>query len=222
VSDRLQRSDITYRRHYWDIDRFHSYPWSFRYYVYDYRPLYSYPSLYCFYYDFFPPYIYGHRAYYIPLVVRHYRYVDVPLIILSYNSYNWDGDYYLWDSSQRSLSDALRDIRRAWERNDIDLLMDHVRRGSRIAVYIRDEYAYSVDSQDYYDMTRDAMSVIRTRSFELDRIRRRDNAEVVAYGRHSYSDQEDSSKTVYVSYTLERRGSEWYITEVGSSSSRWY
>ncbi len=61
------------------------------------------------------------------------------------------------------------------------------------------------------------MEVIRTKHFEFDRVRKRETGEYVAYGKHTYYDEDVHLKTVYVSYTLERSGNEWYIVEVGCS-----
>lgn len=205
------------------------YPGKYNYYRYDYTPGYSYPSVYCFYYGYFPPYIQSHRVIYIyhnPGI--HYTYIDLPPIIISEPWYR--DDYYLRDGSNYQLSSALQGIRRAWERNDVDLLMQYVGRNSQVDIYLKDEYAYSVNKQDYYDMTRDAMSSVKTASFSFYRVRQRNSRESVAYGKHVYYDDFDSSDdfyyyykqpnhkiTVYVSYTLERNGNDWYITEVGCS-----
>lgn len=107
--------------------------------------------------------------------------------------------------------------------------MRHVRPASTIDVLLKGEYAYSVDRLDYCDMTLDAMKAIKTTSFKFYRIRKRCDYEVVAYGKHIYYDDYDFNcdshsyydrspqKTVYVFYTLRRCGSDWYITEVGTS-----
>jgi len=209
------------------------FPGTYRYYCYDYRPGFAHPSIYCYYSGLFPPYIQACRT--ISITPRRHvfhLYVDLPLVIIEPGY--WDGkcgyySYYPCDSQYRSLSTALRDIQRAWELGDVNLLMRHVRRESTIDVFLRGEYAYSVDWPDYRDMTLDAMSAIRTTSFTYYRIRRPSDCEAVAYGKHVYFDDRDSRlggypyfgsgamKTVYVDYTLQRYGSDWFITEVGVS-----
>ncbi len=210
---------------------------SYSYYAYDYDPWTCYPSVYGYYYGLFPPYIHHRRViiYHYPVVV--YRYIELPLAIIyrdyPRDSYYYQDDYYLSSYGYRGVGTALRDIERAWERNDPNLLFDHVDRGEKIDVFLHGDYAYTLDSQDYRDMTVDAMAHIRTTSFEFYKVRQRRTGEVVAYGKHTYYDYdaygatEDffshshyDTKTTYISYTLERYDGEWYITEVGSSPDR--
>ena len=227
------------------------FPGSYRYYCYDYLPDRVYPSLYCYYYGLFPPYIYGTRIVYVYRGPTRFTYVDLPIILILQDCRDRDSSYYLETPYFRehcqyhSLSETLRDIERAWERRDPDLLMKHVRPFSTIDVFLDDEYSYSVDWQDYRDMTLDAMKNIRTTSFNFYRLRERSNSDVVAYGKHTYRDEYDPrpaslmrtsyyltnastyhaggiEKTVYVTYTIERRGTDWYIKEVGCSPHRYY
>ena len=209
------------------------FPGRYRYYVYDYVPGYCYPSLYCYYYGLFPPYIPSYRIIYLHRTrIAPHLYIDLPITIIhrDYTYYDYYDSYYSAEWRYRSLASALRDIERAWDRGDVDLLMEHVRPSSQIHVSLKGEYAYSVDRQDYHEMTLDAMSNIRTVDFEFYRVRHRDNYEAVAYGKHTYYDEaydrDDDSygtrKTVYVSYTLERHGSDWYITEAGMSPLKLY
>jgi hypothetical protein len=211
-----------------------TFPGCYRYYAYDYDPWYSYPSVYCYYYGWYPPYIRNQRVFWI----HHdlgivYTWVEIPITLVyrDYSRYSNDDSYYLNGSKYRTLSSTLKDIERAWERSDTNLLMGHIRSDSKIDVFLKGEYTYSLERQDYGDMTSDAMSNIRTEAFQIYRTRERDRNAVVAYGKHTYYDYEyteDSSNlpsqtrrnTVYVTYTLERSGDEWYITEVGSSPNR--
>lgn len=210
------------------------FPGTYRYYCYDYDPWYCYPSVYCYYYGWYPPYIRNHRVFWVYREVRIvYTWVEIPITLVyhEYPTYSGYDSYYLTGWKYRTLATALKDIERAWERSDADLLAKHVRRDSKMDVFLKGEYTYSLERQDYLDMTSDAMSNIRTEKFEIYRTRERDRYAVVAYGKHTYYDYEyrqDSSdlpsqtrrNTVYVTYTLERSGDEWYITEVGSSPNR--
>lgn len=139
--------------------------------------------------------------------------VEVPYFI-----YRKTGDYYLSSTDQRSLWAAVRDIQQAWERSDPEYIMDHVERRSAVDVYLNGEYTYSLDEYDYYDMTRDAMSVIRTRSFDFEKVNRIGSDRYVAHGVHIYSNRYGIQETVFVTYTLERCREKWYITAVGSST----
>lgn len=209
---------------------YNHFPWRYPHYVYEYVPVYTYPSLYCFYYGFYPPYIPSAGIVYVDVRPwNSYNYIELPLDIISPDAYgSYGGGYYLArpGTSYPGLSNALKDIRQAWEDNDVSLLSAHMEPDSNIAVFLSGEYSYSLNSKDYYDMTMDAMTSLSTASFEFYRIQRRDDDEVVAYGRHTYFDDFDNAgnysstdlrKTVYVSYTLRRYDGDWYITEVGSS-----
>jgi hypothetical protein len=130
-------------------------------------------------------------------------------------------DYYLVKGYQSDLRDTLNDISQAWESRDVEKFMDRVSQDDNVAVYIKDEYAYSLSWQDYHDMTRDAMKSIKTRSFDIYSTKQRDNGDVVAYAKHVYTDREGKEKSVYVSYTLHKSNGEWFITEAGASSDRY-
>lgn len=201
------------------------FPGQYHYYSYDYRPGFAYPSLYCYYYGLFPPYIYSHRVYYVRRVFPVVVFVDIPIAVFCHD-YGYYDSYYSSEWRYRSLSGALRDVERAWERQDIDLLMDHVRHDSRVDISLKGEYAYSVDRQDYYEMTQDAMSNIRTVSFDFYQVKWHDSREAVAYGKHVYYDDHDPDygdrRTVYLKYRLEKHGDDWYITEVGTSPHELY
>lgn len=195
------------------------FPGSYHYYAYDYDPYQCYPSVYCYYYGLFPPYIRSQRIVYNHRPQVMYNYIDVPM------------------SRYRYLSESLNDIKRGWERGDPDLLMEHVRRGDKIDIFLKDDYAYTLDWQDFSEMTDDAMSHIQTESFDFYKVRQRSSDVAVAYGAHTYYDYDsyDSNRgeflkdnksssrgrnTVYVRYTLERHGDTWYITEAGSSPNK--
>lgn len=226
-SDDSRRNPRTHDDYHVNVGVNFWFPGHYRYYWYDYTPGYCYPSVYCYYYGIFPPYLCSYRVIYVHHPHVHYVYFDLPITIVDYDYPAYRG-YYLMERDYSSVSEPLRDIRRAWELGDIDLLMDHVRRGSTIEVYLQGEYAYSLDRQDYYEMTSDAMSAIRTATFKFYRVRQRDDHSAVAYGKHVYYDDERGysgsgrQKTVYVSYTLKRYGDDWYITEVGSSPNQLY
>jgi len=235
-SDRVDRGHADHDRTNVHIN-FNFFPGCYRHYCFDYDPWYSYPSAYCYYYGLFPPYV---RSYRVIWVAQHvgivYTWVDLPIVIVhrdaeyySYPAYP-DDNYYLSRWRYKSLSSALSEIERAWKRSDVDLLMTYVRSDCKIDVFLKDEYAYTMERQDYFDMTRDAMVNIRTVDFAFYRIRERNHSEIVAYGKHTYYDDSYDGQgnfvpatrksTVYVSFTLEKDGDLWYVTEVGSSPDK--
>lgn len=184
-------------------------------YCYDYQPLYSYPSVYCYYYDYFPPYIFGNRVHYYEPFEYRTRYNEITIFL------NNPDNYYASDPSRRALDIALGDIEQSWEQKDIDRFMMYVRPKSSIAIFMKGDYGYSLDWLDYSDMTRDAMKSIDTKSFQFEKLTRRQRTgEITAYGRHKFYDWDGSLDTVYVRYTFERVSGEWYITEAETSDHK--
>jgi len=189
-------------------------PLRYGYWYFEAVPHYTLRSVYC-YYDYFP---------FIPVarvIIIHrpvIAYVEVPIVIHE-EVYETD-DYYLEARGTNSLDHALSDIRSAWKLGDSDLLLRHVRSDIRIDVLLDRSYAYSVNSDDYEDMTRDAVRSTDTTDFDWYSVRGRGDDRVIAYAKHKFYNPSGERKVVYVSYLLERRGGEWVITEVGSSLKR--
>jgi hypothetical protein len=108
-------------------------------------------------------------------------------------------------------------VKRAWAEDQPGLLLNHIRTDRQIAVYLDGRYSYSINTDDYIAMTRDAFEKVETVSFNFTSVRERSSGDYVAYGKHEYYGAEDEIKTVYVSYTFHKEGDRWFITEVGSS-----
>lgn len=184
--------------------------WSYGYYCYD--PI---PRRVCYtpywYYDPCPPFIPVFRVVYVQRPV--YVYIEVPVDIPTV--------YYLERPQREPDSKELLigDLRRAWIYRDITLIERYVRPNSYIAVYLDGRYAYSISSQDYIDLTRDALRAIKTDRIAFDRVFKRGEDQLVLYGIHEYLDEAGQSKRIYIMYTLERDGSRWYLIEVGSSTN---
>jgi hypothetical protein len=184
-------------------------------------PRYTYPSIY-FHYGLFP-YIYSNRVVILFRPARHYVYVpiywdDDYYLNRSYY-YPYDG-YYFSSSIRRSLRSALDNIEEAWKESDPDLLLEYAARGKKIDVFSKGSYEYSIDKEDFRDMTLDAMETIDTIDFEFYNVKLRAPDEAVAYGKHTYYRDNDDYTTIYVRYALERTLGNWYIAEVGSSTKR--
>ncbi len=188
----------TYRRHY-------PRGVAYGFYVRVYEPYRVCPSVYVFY-PTMPAYISTERI----VVVERPVYVETPVFL-------YRESYYLERNLPTRLDATIGDIQRAWRYNSPDLIRRHLRWDMFVAVYLRGKYAYSIPAEDYYMMTLDAMRNTRTVRFAFDEIRRRTSDAYVLYGQHVYQDEDGQVRTTYISYTVERIGSEWFITEVGSS-----
>jgi len=186
-------------------------PCHYGYWTFGYYSGFSVRSLY-FHYGYFP-YIAVTRV--IDLSYPRVVYVDTPIYVRS-------SGYYLENTRNQALDDTLADIRSAWVAGRFDLIQRHVTSNGKIAVLLDGEYDYSIEADDYLRMTRDAIEHMDTVSFVWDCVRERSDGGVTAFASHVYYDSSGREKTVYVSYTLQRYGSAYYITEVGSSLTPLY
>lgn len=165
-----------------------------------------------FYYGYFP---------YVPVtsvvVVERPKvvYIEVPLTLKEKHNY-YEDDYYLGNSNY-GLDGVLNDIRRAWEQNNSSLLLKHTSDDVRIDVVMDKGYMYSVNAEDYRAMTLDAIDHTETISFSFDSVCNRGDNKVIAYGKHNFYSPDGGTKSLYISYELERHGNEWVIDQVGSS-----
>ncbi len=163
------------------------------------------------YYDPCPPFVALPRVVYLP--PPRVVYVEVPVFI--------ETPYYLQRDARPRDENAqiVADLRSAWMLRDISFIERYVRPNGYIAVYLEGRYAYSLPSEDYIEMTRDALRVIKTESIRFTQVARRGDTQLVARGEHRYIDDVTGQpKLVYISYTFERVEGRWYLIEVGSSS----
>ncbi|MCE5199169.1 MAG: hypothetical protein ABFD54_16230 [Armatimonadota bacterium] len=185
----------------------HPTPYHYGHWVFDNRnPSASRRSVY-FYYGYFP-YMQVTRVHTRPYIIIGYRNTRIVL-----------GEGYYLSRDNSDLDQALSDIRDAWIDGRYDLIDRHVDSNDEIAVMLDGRYDYSVDANDYADMTSDALDEVRTVSFTWESIRQRTNGDYTAFGKHVFRDSRGDLQTVYVSYTLQRIGSDYTIVEVGSSNS---
>ena len=178
---------------------------AYGFYVRVYEPYRVCPSVYV-YYPTMPAYISTERI----VVVERPVFIEVPV-------FTYRESYYLERNLPSRLDVTIGDIQRAWRYGSPDLIRRHLRSDIFVAVYLRGKYAYSIPAEDYFMMTLDAMRNTRTVRFAFDEIRKRTSDAYVLYGQHIYEDGDGQVRTTYISYTVERFGSEWMITEVGSS-----
>jgi hypothetical protein len=67
------------------------------------------------------------------------------------------------------------------------LIRKHLRDAdTKISVLIKKQYSYSIASDDFADITRDAINRLDTISFKFTRLRKADDGDVTAYGVHVY------------------------------------
>ncbi len=185
----------------WRDDNF-SYP----YYRFDYddrcvfSPWYAYPHL--------PGYVSGIR---ISINLPHWSF--------TYDDRECDWRYqdrYDRYDSNYELDVAVRDLVRTFERRDMRALDSMLPRRSRIAIRNENGRAYSINSDDFYDLMNDAVNGTRTRRYAIESVREgRGGAQIVA--RHEFDDPWGRRDAVYHQYILEEdyRGG-YSIVEFGT------
>jgi len=135
-------------------------------------------------------------------------------------------DYYLNrrdDDRWRSDSDlkhAVYDIEDSFRNEDITLLARVTDPNTKIAIFTEGKYDYSLEPNDYLDMTRDFTRSVRTTSFEAYRVHYRASGVYQVFAKHVYRDQDGRSKTVYLCMVLERIGGQWTLTQIETSPER--
>jgi len=133
-------------------------------------------------------------------------------------------DYYLsrrgddtrW-RNDTDLKHSVYDLEDAFKNEDIELLAPLTDPGTKIAIFARGHYEYSLDANDYLDMTRDFMRSVHTTDFDAYRVHYKTNGVYQIFARHSFKDQDGQSKVVNLCIVVERIGDRWTITQIDSS-----
>jgi hypothetical protein len=213
------RSGTNYRDHYF-ARYFRNDFYYFPHYSSGFSLSLNFFSPYSYYYGVCPPYIYRNYGYYYPPT---YVYVDVPV----YSGNDWRGyrddrddrDYRddVRDFREDGLDTATDDLREAFRSNDINPLVNLTDPNVKIAVFLKGKYEYSLNANDYLDMTRDMLQTTDTVQFDLTRFHKRAAGVYVISGKHVYTDKEGNKRTVYVSFVVERLNGRWTLTQVGTA-----
>jgi len=196
-----------------------------RYYYTDYCPSYNSSttmiSPFAFYFGICAPFILrAHCDIAPPEVV----YIDVPIFVgdtcQGYAPIRSGDNILDMDAlrdSNPGLANAVDELREAFGREDIDALVTLMDPDTRIAVFERGQYQYSLAPNDFVDMARDAFQSTQTVAFDLTRIHQRADGVYVVSGEHVYRDGDGHTRQVYVSYVLEDIGGAWTLTQVGTA-----
>jgi hypothetical protein len=208
-----------WQRRYFTRGRFH-YPF--------YCPTYSAAtaaiSPFAFYYGVCAPFLLRAHCYPSPPATV---YIDVPIfagnVCQGYAPISPDDNFLDLDSlkdREPGLANAIDELREAFGRGDIDALVALIDPKTRIAIFERGQYQYSLDSNDFVDLTRDALQSTQTIAFDLTMIHERAAGVYAVSGEHVYQDRSGRSRTVYVSYVLEDIGDMWTLTQVETAPDR--
>lgn len=180
-------------------------------------------SPYGHYYGVCAPYILSSHGFF---QLPQYSYVETVV----YNGSNFDRFYDSnkgnafdqrdFGQQEPGLLNAISELHEAFRGGDIDSLVALTDPKTEIAIFLTGEYQYSMDSNDFLDLTRDAMAGMRTIQFDLTQLHKRATGVFVVSGKHVYRDPTGHSRTVYVSYVLESLGGQWTLTQVGTAPDR--
>lgn len=214
-----RKGDLRVGYHHYDrnwCDRYFGY----RYYCYDPWVTRCYFSPY-YWYIFLPGYIWCDRVIIIsPRIIIWLG----PDIFWNYcGSYGYYYGSYGYTYNRGGYSDldrALSDIVDAFRYEDANLLAPFLPSNGRIDIYIDGRYSYSVNSDDYYDMTADLIYSVNTTNFEIVQVRRARTGEYRAVARHDFLDPNGRPQTVWMTFTLERERYGFVIVEAGTSRLR--
>ena len=168
------------------------------------------------YCSYSPFYYYGYPYVYAPRVevveVPVYTYTPAP-------DYSYGNGYYLSQGSYNGLDAALSDIRNAWGNGRADLMLKYIDANTQIAIYLDNDYSYSLPGSDYSSMVRDAIGHIRTVNLTFDKVEQRSDGAYTASGTHEFYDANNNHKVVNVSFTLAQSNGAWVVVAAGSSES---
>lgn len=134
----------------------------------------------------------------------------------STNDYNMINDPDL-DQKEPGLNNALDELTETFQGGNIDGIVSLINPNLNIAVFMHNQYRYSLHANDYIDMTRDMLQSIQTVSFSLDYLHQRSPTVFTVSGEHVYQDSSGNTRTVYVSFVLQDIGGLWTLTQAATS-----
>jgi hypothetical protein len=124
------------------------------------------------------------------------------------------------DQTEPGLLNATDEITETFQNGNIDALVSLVDPNVSIAIYERGQYQYSMPSNDYVDLTRDAISAVQTSSFQLTYLHQDAPLVFAASGKQVYKGQDGQSRAVYVSFVLQDMAGHWTLTQVETAPDR--
>jgi hypothetical protein len=174
-----------------------------------------------------PYYWYWHVPGYLPWNRCHVGRPTIFVIITTFINWNYCGigsSYGFYNSSYNnysSLDRSLSDLQDAFLYRDYRALDRLIPNRGRVEIFIDDEYVYSLDSGDYYDITADLIYGSETTDFDIVGVRRiQGNRGYVATARHEFIDSWGERQSTYLTFTLQPSGGGYVITQAGTSRQR--
>ena len=184
-----------------------------------------YISPFAYYYGVCPPFITTVSCAYVPPRVV---YVDVPVYQDNYytgwqnsGDQNFLNDPYL-DEAEPGLSNAIDELTSTFRDGNADALKFLLDPNTKIAVYQRGQYKYSISANDYLNLTQDAVESVRTTQFRIDDLHQVAPHTFSVSAKQVYRDRNGDDRTMYLSFVLEDQYGRWTITQVGTSPEEFH
>ncbi|HWP30599.1 MAG TPA: hypothetical protein VNK96_02595 [Fimbriimonadales bacterium] len=193
-------------------------------YHFGYNFYYFYPSFGCYFSPYYwywcvPPYIWYSRI--IVVSPRIIVIINDPVrwVYCGYGAYH---DYYGYTYSRHydgysALDRALSDLVDAFKYSDVRALERLAPPGGRVDIFMEGKYAYTVSTDDYFDMTADLIQSVYTENFQIVRVRKARSGEYRVIARHDYLDPWNERQTTWLNFTLDFQNGRYVIVEAGSS-----
>lgn len=196
------------------------YHYGYPYYVFVPTPYDCFFSPY-YYYWTCPPYIHSRRI--VVVTPRVFVIISDPIrwVYCGYDtrySYGYGSNFGY--ASYSSVDRAVSRLVDAFRRSDTRSLDELVPRGTTVDIYLEGDYAYSLSSDDYYDMTADMLQSVYTRNFVVERVQRTDDGDIWVVARHEFVDAWNSTERTWLGFLLERRGDRYVIRQAATYSYR--
>jgi len=193
-------------------------------YHFGYNFYYFYPSFGCYFSPYYwywcvPPYIWHSRI--IIVSPRIIVIINEPVkwVYCGYGAYY---DYYGYTYSRHydgysALDRALSDLVDAFKYSDVRALERLAPPGGRVDIFMEGKYAYTVSTDDYFDMTADLIQSVYTENFQIVRVRKARSGEYRVIARHDYLDPWNERQTTWLNFTLDFQSGRYVIVEAGSN-----
>lgn len=136
----------------------------------------------------------------------------------NYGYYNYSN--YGYDRNYSQVDRALSDLQDAFKYSDAKLLDRLIPRYGDVEIFIDGDYAYSLNANDYYDITADLIYSVNTTSFQISEVKRISGGGYVVLARHDYVDSWNSRQSNWLTFTLREERGSYVITQAGTSRLR--
>lgn len=124
------------------------------------------------------------------------------------------------NAMEPGLLNATDEISEAILNGNVDALVSLVDPNMSIAIYTQGKYQYSMKANDYLDLTRDAITSVKTVSLELNYLHRDSQTVYTVSGKQEYQGKNGEDRAVYLSFVLQDIGGVWTLTQAGTSPDR--